>query len=807
MILQVKQIASLITLFFVTGMLWSQTGQVKGTVLDKTQPLAFATVLLKSAADSSIVKAAISLENGTYTFSEIPFADYFLETSFLGMESYRSPNFKLDQSELVSDAIVLKTSNTDLEAVEVVAQRPLIEVMADKTVFNVQNSLNSTGTNGLELLRKAPGVILDNNFNIILEGKTGVLIYIDGKESPLVGEDLTNYLLALQSSDIEAIEIITQPSSKYDAEGNAGIINIRLKRDKGLGTNGTLNAGYAYGKNSRYNTSLSFNNRTKKANLFGTYTNNFGDTWSFMNLDRIQQNVRYDSKTETINSSSTHNTRLGLDIFPHSNHTIGLLFNGNFYKNNVNGFTSTPITPLDHGEVEQILTARNESESENYNLTGNINYRFADTLGHELLVDVDYGKYNRDRINYQPNQYTDGSGQIPLFERNFRMITPTEIDIFTAKLDYSQKFMGAQLGIGGKYSEVKTDNTFEFYNVIEGMDELDETRSNRFLYSEKINAAYININKKWDKWNLQVGLRVEQTISEGNLISKQVSEEDNVKRNYTDWFPSGGITYTPSYKSSWALTFSRRIQRPNYQSLNPFEYQIDELTFSKGNPFLQPQYTNNIKLSHTYKYRLTTSISYSYISDFFAQVTDTIGATKNFLITRNIANQEIWSIGVSLPFQVAKWWDVYASLNAYRASYQGNDEKFKSIEQNTLSLYAQNTFRLPKGFRLELSGWFSSPSVWGGTYLTKSMGSLDIAIQKKLLKDRLSVRLAFNDIFFTSFWRADMRFGDLYINGSGGWESRRLRVNISYTFGNNEVKKSRKRNTGLKEESNRISDD
>ena len=350
----------------------------------------------------------------------------------------------------------------------------------------------------------------------------------------------------------------------------------------------------------------------------------------------------------------------------------------------------------------------------------------------------------------------------------------------------------------------KTDNNFQFYNVVGSNDILNEDRSNQFEYTENINAFYLNYNKSFTKWNFQSGIRVEQTISEGNLTSNQMSSEDNVQRNYWNWFPSGGLTYTPSRTRSWALTYSRRIQRPNYQSLNPFESQLDELSFSKGNPFLQPQYTDNLKLSHTYKYTLTTSLGYSRIQDFFAQVTDTLGATRNFMITQNIANQEVWNLGVSYPFNVNKWWSVFTSINAYHSTFEGNDEKFVSVDQSTLSLYAQNTFTLPKGVRMEISGWFSSPSVWGGTYRTQSMGSLNVAFQKKFWKDNLSVRLSMSDILYTSFWQADVRFGDLYIDGSGGQDSRRVRLNASYRFGNKQVKKSRKRNTGLEEEGKRV---
>jgi len=782
----------------------AQPGQIKGTVASENTPLAFTTVVLKAAADSTMIKAEITTELGEFKFNNIAFANYFLEVSYVGMTTYQSDVFTLNHSSLTLPKIILKPSSNEMASVEVVAKRPMIEVLADKTVFNVENTLNATGTTGFELLRKAPGVIIDNSNNLILEGKTGVQIYIDGRPSPLVGEDLVNFLNALQSSDIDRIEIITQPSSKYDAAGNAGIINIKLKKDKRLGTNGTVSAGYSYGKNGRTTAAINLNNQTKKANFFGSYSNNFGDTYSFINLDRIQNNVRYDSRSESIRDSKSNNVRVGLDFFSNKKHTFGVLFNGNFYNQDENGFTRTSIIPQSTGEIDQVLVAQSVNENQSYNLEGNVNYKFTDTLGHELSVDFDYGKYDKNRISYQPNSYQNESGNIIFTETNYRMKTPIGIDILTAKVDYAQNLFGGKLSVGGKFSLVETDNTFDFFNVINETDLLNTDRSNTFNYSENINAGYVNFYKKIKKWTVQAGLRLEQTISEGDLQSTQINEEDKVNRNYLDWFPSGGLTYAPDYKNSWALSYSRRIQRPNYASLNPFEYQLDELSFSKGNPFLQPQYTNNIKLSHTYKYRLTTSLSYSHIKDFFASVTETEGETRNFLITRNVANQQVWNLGISYPFDVKKWWSVYTSINAYHSAYQGNAEEFVSIDQTTLSFYAQNSFTLPKGFRFEVSGWFSSPSVWNGTYRTKSMGSLDIAIQKKFMDDRLSVRLAGSDILFTSFWRADMEFGDLYIDGSGGWESRQGKVNVSYRFGRNEIRKKRNRNTGLEEEGKRV---
>lgn len=332
----------------------------------------------------------------------------------------------------------------------------------------------------------------------------------------------------------------------------------------------------------------------------------------------------------------------------------------------------------------------------------------------------------------------------------------------------------------------------------------NQARSNQFVYAENINAAYVNYSRQWKKVSFQGGLRLEHTLSNGKLTSSQQNKDSLVRRDYLNLFPSAGFTYNPNQNNAWGLTYSRRIERPNYKSLNPFESKIDELSYAKGNPFLQPQYTDNVKLSHTYKYTLTTALSYSYVKDFFAQITDTIEGTRNFMMEQNIANQQVINMSVSYPFDVTKWWNVFISLDAYHSRFEATNEKYVAINQTTASFYGQNTFSLPRKWTLEVSGWFSTPSVWGGTYLAKSLGSLDIAVQKKVFNEKISARLSVNDVFFTSFWRGDMQYGDLKIRGRGGWESRQIRLNFSYNFGNNQVKSARKRETGLEDEKGRI---
>ncbi|PIB29579.1 TonB-dependent receptor [Maribacter sp. 4U21] len=780
----------------------SQT--LSGKVLSQEREVVpFAAVTLNNPVDSSLVKATITNEKGLFKFNEVLAGKYLLQITNLGFADFKKEvNYTGKSINLNEILLVIAAEN--LDEVTVLAEKPMVQVLADKTVFNVENTINATGTSAFELIRKAPGVVMDNSGGIIVEGKVGVQIFIDGKLSILQGEDLMNYLESLQATDISAIEIITQPSSKYDAAGNAGIINIKLKKNKSLGTNGTITAGVTIGDFARYNSSVNFNIREKKGNLYGTYSNRFGKSTNFLNLLRTQSGTRFDARTNSIYDRNSNNLKLGYDFYASSKSTFGLLVNGNFNNGFVDNNSRTPIRPVANTVNDSVLVANSRSTNTSSNINANVNYKYADTLGHSFNVDFDYGKYNSDRDATQPNVYLNGSETEVLRENITSQNTPIEISIITLMMDYEQNLFKGKLAAGFKLASVKTDNTFDFFNRIDGQRILNVDQSNQFKYNENVNAVYVNYNYKWTKWNLQMGLRVENTYSEGNLLSSTQNEDARVERNYTNLFPSGGLTYQMNPKNQFAVTYSRRIQRPNYQSLNPFEYVIDELSFRKGNPFLQPQYTDNLKLSHTFNYRLTTSISYSYVSDFFAQVTVADGRSRNFITTRNVADNEVINFGISYPKKIKEWWDVYLSLSAYTSNYKANSPEFLPVRQETLSLYAQNTFSLPKEMRIELSGWYSSPTVWGGTYQTKSLGSLNLAFQKKYFQDKLTARLAFNDILYTIPWQGTTQFGDLFINGSGGSDSRQVAFGITYDFGRDEIKKARKRKTGLQDEQDRI---
>ncbi|MEM8485802.1 MAG: TonB-dependent receptor [Bacteroidota bacterium] len=784
------------------------TGTIKGNVIDDQQlPLYPATVILYQASSGVFVEGTTTNDEGAYTFSGVSAGEYFLSVAFIGFETYKSEPFAVENGRTIQMPVVeLTTDAVALEGVSVQAERDLIEVQPDKTVLNIQGTVNAAGNTAFELLRKSPGVVVDNNDNVILSGKSGVQIYIDGKPSPLSTTDLAAQLKTMQASEIDAIEIITNPSAKYDAEGNAGIINIRLRRDKSLGANSTVDLSYGYGDNSRYSTTATFNYRTPKLNTFGSYAFSGGQNDNWINLYRIQNDVLFDQQSETGSSGPSNRFRMGTDIFLGDKSIIGFMFNGYINDSNWLSNTETPITDLLSSEIQSVLVSSSDNDGVRRNANGNLNYRFDNKKGITSNADIDIGFYYNGTATTQPNLYLSPGVGATLQELLFTSQAPTDISIYSAKLDHERPVMNGTLGVGAKISQVGTENSYDYFQVLNGVEELDIDRSNQFDFVETIGAGYFTFTKTFDKFTTNLGLRGEWTFSSGELTALKETNNDTVERRYLDLFPSGGITYSASQKHQFRLNYSRRVDRPSYQALNPFEFKLSELSYSRGNPFLQPQYTNNVSFTHTYNYVLNTTISYSHTNDFFANISDSTEVNRTFLETINLEYQRVLSANISYPFSPTKWWSTYSSVNGFhkRNKAELTQGRIVDIATTTASLYHQSTFSLPKDWAVELSGWYSSPSIWGAVYETDTNYSIDTGVRKKFAGGKATLKVSVTDVFNTASWRGVQRFPGLFVDASGGWESRQLRLNFSYFFGNDQVKKARNRKSGIEAEANRI---
>ncbi|MFN8245062.1 MAG: outer membrane beta-barrel protein [Ferruginibacter sp.] len=805
-----KSIAIILPMLFLAFHAWAQnTGRVTGSVTDlKNAPLPAVTVTLLKAADSSLVKTDVSDKAGRFDIPVMVSGRFLLSYSVLGHEKKYSSAFDLTEGQSINvETAAMAPIATKLQGVTITSKKPLIEVKADKTVFNVESSINATGSNALELLQKSPGVLVDNNDNISMKGKSGVRVYIDGKMMQLDSKDLAAFLKGITSDDIEAIEMISNPSAKYDASGNAGIINIRLKKNRKFGTNGSMNLGFTQGVTPKGNGSVNLNYRNKKVNVFGNVGGNIGQYQNELYFYRIQKDSLYDQKTKMYTDGKNLNIKAGADFFLDNRNTLGVLATTNFNDNTWYSKGSTFIYDNKTGIFIKRLDAFNTIPGSRNNANFNLNYRYADTSGREYNVDIDYGLFRGTGQSFQPNYYYDKDNN-PLYQVINRNNTPTDIDIFTAKADGEQRLGKGKLGYGLKTSLVTTRNTFDFFtNDVSGNPVKVLERSNSFKYTENVNAAYVNYQRQLNsKWSLQGGLRAEQTNSEGILTRAdgQVQADNEVKRHYLDVFPSAALSWNISQKHALNLTYSRRIDRPTYQDLNPFENKLDELTYQKGNAFLKPQYTDNVELTYTFLGMINTTAGFSHVRDFSTEATDTTN-NATYVQQKNLASQDILNFSVSSPLPIRKWWNGYVNLWYNYQMFDGKiGENKVNVNIPSYGAYMQHSFTLGKDYTAEVSGWFNGPSVWGGTWRTKSQGAIDLGLQKQLFNRKATIKVSATDLFYTAPWKATNDFGGLYIRGGGNWESQTFRVNFTWRFGSSQIKSSRQRQTGLESESRRI---
>ncbi len=782
---------------------FAQSAHITGNVSDGSKPMQLSTVSLLNSKDSSLAKTELTNNLGHYDIDAAP-GSYLIRISTVGYTDFWTSPFSLtgDQPFTAPDAVMIK-NDTKLKDVAIVSRKPMIEVKADKTVFNVENSINATGSSALELLRKSPGVQVDNNEHISMKGKTGVRIYIDGKPSQLDAASLASYLKGLNSADIESIEMISNPSAKYDASGNAGIINIKLKKNKKIGTNGSANLGLTQGYYFKENGSVNLNYRDKKWNIFGNAGFNGGKYRNDQNLNRLTNDTVYDMHSVQLTDNKNVNIKAGADYYANRNSVFGVMGTINTSDGTWSSHGVTDI--YYHNNYLKTLIAQNQIPGSSTNANLNFNYKYADTNGREFGIDADYGRFVGRHSSTQPNDYTYYNTF--LTNLTYKNNTPVNINIYSLKADGEQNLWKGKFGYGVKFSYVTTDNTYNFYNVLNSSDVLDTKMSNQFSYTENINAGYINYQRQLSqKWSLQAGIRTEQTNREGKLTRADGIKQgdDDTKKSYIDFFPSGALTWTVNQKNSLNLTYSRRIDRPTYEDLNPFEFKLDELTYQKGNAFLNPQYTNTVELTHTFMGFINTTIGYSHVDDFATEVLDTVhGAT--YVQKRNIAKQDIYSFNIGAPLPIKKWWNGYVNLWYNYQEFGGFiNGKNLSISLPQYGGYMMHSFTLPKDYTAEISGWYNGPGIWGASSMTRPQGAIDLGVQKKFLDKKLTVKVSATDILHTaSPWRMTSDFG-AHISGNGSWESQTVRLNITYMFGSSLIKSARKHETGLESEKKRL---
>jgi hypothetical protein len=774
-------------------------GKVSGSVIDGSQKtIESATISLLRAKDSATVKFAIASKEGKYAFEGINDGAYLVSVTAVGHEKGFSPIFEisLEKPEVQLGVIELVPVQKAMNAVTVVARKPFIEQKIDRTVVNVDAAVTNACTTALEVLEKSPGVTVDKDGNISLKGKQGVMVMMDGRPAYLTGAELSNYLKNLPSSALEQIEIMTNPPAKYDAAGNAGIINIKTKKNKIKGFNGNLSLNYGQGVYWKTNNSVNMNFRTEKVNVFGNFSQSQWNGFQELKINRTFRNgttknvtAVFDQVTKMHNENRNHNIKIGADYFVNKNTTIGVVASG-FY--NPERFRSSSVSYLMNPSqaVDSIVNATSNNKNTWKNGSVNLNFRTQfDSAGTELTADVDYLTYSSDGTQSFINNTFD-----PFWAKKggkeIRANLPIDITIQSAKVDYTRPFKsGLKLELGAKTSFVRTTNGAFYFNRFTNYESPDATKTNQFQYKENINAAYININRQFGKFGLQTGLRYENTQYSGKQFGNLLQKDSLFNRNYGSLFPTVFMSYNADKNNQFAVSLGRRIQRPAYQDLNPFLFFLDEYTFQSGNPFLRPQFTNNAELTHTLKGWLTTTLNYNHTKDYHmetfeqARVNGNTSGYATIVRRGNIGKVDAAGIAISAQVPVTKWWTsmLYTNLNHSRFYGELYGENL-NLSATNLLFNINNQFRFGKGWSAELSGFYRTKGV-EGQIIIQPLGQTSAGISKTIIQGKGSVKLAVRDILYTNRVTGNINFNTTEAQFKNVRDSRVANFTFTYRFG------------------------
>ncbi|MFT3981232.1 MAG: TonB-dependent receptor [Ferruginibacter sp.] len=788
-------------------------GKISGSIKDGGNQAVIdaATISLLRSSDSALVKTSLTDKAGNFSFDNVKEGKYLVMAVSVGHSKVYSQPLEITAANAVANTgtLQLLAVAKNLGGVTVVAKKQFVERKIDKTVINPDAMISNSGANALEMLEKAPGVTVDKDGNISLKGKAGVIVMIDGKPSYMSGTDLVNYLNNMPSNNIDQVELMPNPPAKYDASGNSGIINIKLKKNKQRGFNGSLSTSQGHGRNFRSSNTLNLNYRRGKLNTFSTFNANYRENPQWLDIKR--QYLADDHSVESIFEQESYrmrisrffNARVGADFYASPKTTLGVVFTGYLNPTNANAPNFSrfynPSMELDS------MLSNQRKENGDWNHAGvNFNFRHKfDSTGREITADVDYLDYSNKMSEVMTNTGLDDKYN-EKYEYYINSNLPSTLKIFSAKTDYVQTIgKDIKMEAGLKTSFVNTDNKANYFITQFGITSPDYLRTNYFQYKENLNAAYINFSKQYKKWGVQTGFRVENTNYEGLQYGNPTRQDSSFKKSYTSAFPTVYLSYEMDKKNSFGLSYGRRINRPDYGSLNPFINFIDPYTYEVGNPFLKPMFSNTAELSHSFKNILNSSFSYTYTKDLFGEGfsrEDTAVVVRN----TNFGKSQNYNLSVGAQIPVTKWWkanlNTQANYSDLEGTLNGNDI---NIEFTSYSASLNNQFTFKKGWSAELSGFYRSKGSEGQIIIRQVM-QLNAGVQKQVLKNKGTLKFSVSDLTGPMIARgyiADVSAANASFRQKR--DSRVATLTFNYRFG--KMYKAEKRKTGgAGDEQNRV---
>lgn len=741
-------------------------------------------------------KSISSKEDGSFSL-EIKPGRYDLRITLLGYSDLEKKELDIPNNGLKLGVLQLTPIFQNIEEIQVTGERKLIERKSDRMVINIENSVLAEGMTALEILQRAPAVKVDDDGNISMRGKSDVAVMINGKLSYLSPKDLATLLKGTQSSSIKSIELITNPSAKYDAQGMGGMINIVMKNDKKAGYNLSVNSFAGAGRKERYGAGLIFNSQINKWNFSASYDRGYRGEREYRNFDRFFEKNPNDSQarksmqySQTDEPLETNNAKIGIDFQASEKLSMGLAWSGSFgtYKNFNKGYNN--ILFLNDEMISNSLTDNsNVSKWNNNSLMANIQQ----SLGKkEHLFSADFEYMNADyKADQELKSDFQKTAHQPSFFSHRKNKTPSSTKLYVGKLDYLHHLGEHQkLEVGWKSSFVKADNNAINDTLRNGKWVKDKSTSNHFLYEEKIHAAYANYLLEANDWNITAGLRFEATNALGNQLTNAVVNE----RNYSNLFPSASVSRKINDMHSLQVAYSRRINRPDYENLNPFRYYVDAFVFFEGNPLLQPELANSFELNYSFGRNLHASFYYTDVKDVMTSVLTQL-PEKNVTI-RSIANIEGFrnkGLNINHTYSPVGFWTTINNGNVFENHYFGsfNNEKIDNREWS-YSLQSTHVFKFPKRWSFELNGQYNSPQT-DGVFRQKGRGFVSAGVMKSVWNDKLSLKLAANDIFKTMNYQAESHIGGVRMNQKFNLDSRTILFSATLKIGKEMSKKGRQK--------------
>ena len=777
-----------------------------GRVTDSAgKPLEFATAALYDS-DSAFFKGSVTDATGTFQLDRVSPGRYTLEVRLIGFQTVRKP-VDLRASEPDLGTITLAETGVGLSEVTVTAAAPAVLQKADRMIVRPEVYMLTAGKNASDVLRQLPGVIVDANGGISIVGKPAI-VYINGKPADLTGTTVEQLLKTMQAERIERVELITNPSARYEAAHSGAIIDIRLRRDESMGLNGTASASY-YLKTTgpAVEPSLSANYRAGRWNVYGSYGGNMGRyEHQYHNVNRycaLDVPLEYTDHGVFRPSGTFHNGSFGVDWYASDSHTFGFLARGGRYDGGNTNRTTTDIRRLGRTEVDSAIHAPLTMDIYSNNLTLDLNHVWTPTKQTRLSTDVIYAYADHNQEQQMVLHYVapDGRELRPREGKGHSVFQKT--NVWLVKTDLEAPLPASvRLETGAQLSGIRRDNNLRGLTLATADAWIDNPgQSNHFIYKEQIAGLYLNLSRAWgERFSCSAGLRAEHTLQDGY---QEVGDTGFTRRRW-ELFPSASVQYTIGRGQSLSLSYARKVDRPSFSSLNPFRFYESPTSYQEGNPNLQPSYRHSLQMVYRLRsYSLT--LSYTRTDDMITQEPSQDDATRMQHYTyMNFGRVDNATLSLNVPITVASRWTMNVNANGiyrnYRSLFMGSD-----FRKTALHAYVDfnNRFDWGRGWQMQLNGYVVTPR-WYLASRYQAYGSMALSVEKSLWSGRGTLSATLNDPFRWETSRYTLRYGIIDNDGWAQGDTRYLRLDFSYRFGSDKVKRSRQRRTGAETFNDRL---